>query len=48
MPADHMVQAVEAFAGKMDLRPPYAAIRSREGSAGHPAADPKLLLSLWL
>ena len=48
LPADHMVRTVEAFVGKLDLRPLYAAIRSREGTAGHPAADPKLLVGLWL
>ena len=43
-----MVRLVEAFVGTLDLRPLYDAIGSREGTAGHPAADPKLLVALWL
>jgi len=36
------------FVETLELRPFYEAIGSREGEAGRPAADPKVLLALWL
>ncbi len=48
LPADHMVRVVEAFVGRLDLSPLYTAIRAREGAPGHPPADPRLIVSLWL
>lgn len=45
---DHRVRVVWAFVDKLDLAPLYASIKSREGTAGRPAADPMLLLALWL
>jgi len=33
---------------RLELAPFYEAIGSREGEAGRPAADPKVLLALWL
>lgn len=48
LPSDHQVRLVEAFVGKLDLGPLHAAIRAREGTPGHPAADPRLMVSLWL
>lgn len=48
LPGDHRARLVWGFVETLDLTPFYAAIRSREGEAGHPAADPKVLLALWL
>ena len=36
------------FVEGLDLSAFYATIRSREGRAGRPAIDPKILLALWL
>lgn len=48
LPRDHRARIVWSFTGSLDLGPFYAAIGSREGVAGHPAADPRVLLALWL
>jgi len=48
LPADHRARIVWSFVESLDLKPFYEAIRSREGEAGRPAADPKVLLALWL
>ena len=48
LPRDHMARTVEAFVGTLDMTPLYAAIRAREGRPGHPPADPKLIVALWL
>jgi transposase/ribosomal protein L34 len=45
---DHRARLVWRFVETLDLGPFYAAIQSREGEAGRPAADPKVLLALWL
>lgn len=45
---DHRARLVWRFVETLELGPFYAAIRSREGEAGRPAADPKVLLALWL
>ena len=39
---------VWAFAERLDLSPLYGAIKAVEGRPGHPPADPRLLLALWL
>jgi transposase len=39
---------VWAFVEGLDLAPLYDLIQSREGEAGRPAADPAVLLALWL
>ena len=44
----HAARLVWTFVTQMDLRQFYAAIGSREGDAGRPAADPRVLLALWL
>jgi transposase len=46
--ADHRVRLVWGFAEGLDLSALYAAIRSVEGHAGHPPADPRILMALWL
>jgi transposase len=48
LPADHPVRLVDAFVARLDLRPLRDAIKSREGTPGHPAVDPALLVTLWL
>jgi transposase len=45
---DHAARLVWTFVTQMDLSQFYAAIGSREGEAGRPAADPRVLLALWL
>jgi transposase len=45
---DHRARLVWQFAEDLDLTAFYAAIRSREGTAGRPPADPRVLLALWL
>jgi transposase len=48
LPADHLARVVWRFVEGLDLSPLYAGIGSREGEAGRPAADPAVLLALWL
>jgi transposase len=48
LPQGHAARLVWTFVTQMDLGPFYAAIGSREGEAGRPAADPQVLLALWL
>ena len=46
--ADHRARLVWRFVETLELTGFYQAIRSRDGEAGRPAADPKVLLALWL
>ena len=48
LPPDHRARLVWAFAEGLDLGPLYAAIKAVEGHAGHPPADPRMLMALWL
>ncbi len=48
LPAEHRARLVWRFVETLDLTAFYEAIRSREGEAGRPAADPKIPLALWL
>lgn len=48
LPADHRVRLVWAFVEGLDLEPLYARIKAVEGRPGHPPADPRLLMALWL
>lgn len=48
LPADHMARLVWDFTNTLDLGVLYDRIKSREGTAGRPAADPRVLLALWL
>jgi len=45
---DHQARAVWAFVERFDLSEFHARIQSREGSAGRPAIDPRILLGLWI
>lgn len=45
---DHRARIVWAFVESLDLGALYAKIRARGDRAGRPAADPRVLLALWL
>ena len=45
---DHPVRAVWALVEGLDLSALHEVIKAREGQPGHPPADPKLMLALWL
>lgn len=46
--SDHRVRLVWSFVEGLELAPFYEGIRSLEGAAGRPPADPRVLLALWL
>jgi transposase len=48
LPEDHKARIVWSWATRMDLSRFYAAIRAVEGAPGRPAADPAVLLALWI
>jgi transposase len=45
---DHRARMVVGFVETLDLRQLYDKVKSREGTAGRPAADPVVLFALWL
>ncbi len=45
---EHEVRAVWEFVGRLDLSQYYEDIEVREGEAGRPAMDPRLMISLWI
>jgi transposase len=45
---DHPARAIWEFVGRLDLSPYTERIRSVDGTAGRPAFDPQLLVSLWV
>jgi transposase len=45
---DHRARLVVGFVETLDLTALYNKIEAREGTAGRPAADPAVLLALWL
>lgn len=48
LPPGHAARLVWRFVEGLDLHRFYATIRAREGRAGRPAIDPKILVALWL
>ena len=48
LPDEHRVRALWDALCDLDLSGFYAPIGSREGAAGRPAIDPKILVGLWL
>jgi transposase len=48
LPHDHKARVVWAFVESLDIEALYESIKSREGGAGRPAADPRVLLALWI
>jgi transposase len=45
---DHQARLVWQYCLELDLTPLYDSIGSREGGPGAPAADPRVLVALWL
>ncbi len=45
---DHVARLVWAFTARFDYAPLLDAVAAREGSAGAPQTDPRLLVALWL
>src|SRR6266852_4556168 len=45
---DHAARSIWAYVEQLDLRELEDAIKAREGTRGHPAITPRLLLALWL
>jgi len=48
LPAEHPARVIWAYVERLDLTRLHAAIKAREGVAGHPPIDPRLMLALWL
>src|SRR5258708_6369957 len=48
LPANHWARLVWSFVESLDVSELYERVKSREGEAGRPAADPAVLLALWL
>lgn len=48
VPADHRVRQVWRFVEGLDLCALMARIKAVEGRPGHPPADPRILMALWL
>ena len=48
VPEDHRVRLVWQFVAELDLTLLLVAIKAVEGQAGHPPADPRILVALWL
>lgn len=48
IPEEHEARAIWEFVGRLDLSRYYEDIRSKDGSAGRPAFDPHLMISLWI
>lgn len=48
LPEEHRARVLWDAVEELDLSAFYADVASREGSAGRPAIDPKILVALWL
>lgn len=48
LPDDHRARSLWDAVEELDLSAFYAHVGSREGAAGRPAIDPKILVALWL
>jgi transposase len=48
IPEDHEARAIWEIIGSLDLSCYYDQVDAREGQAGAPAFDPRLLVSLWV
>ena len=48
LPDDHRARLVWAYVEGLDFAPLYEQIQAVEGYAGRPAADPRILMALWL
>ena len=47
IPEDHEARAIWEFVGRLDLNTYYNDIKSKEGSAGRAALDPRLMICIW-
>src|SRR5262249_33476460 len=48
LPDEHRARVIWHALEKLDLSAFYEPVGSREGSAGRPAIDPRILVALWL
>lgn len=48
LPSDHLARVVWRYAERLELSAMYASIAARDDQPGRPAADPRVLLALWL
>jgi transposase len=48
LPPEHRARQAWAFVAGLDLRPLYDRSKAVEGHPGHPPADPRILVALWL
>src|SRR5918993_1870811 len=48
VPTDHRVRMVWTFVEGLDVSALVTAVKAVEGRPGHPPADPRILLALWL
>src|SRR3954466_459762 len=48
VPTDHRIRMVWTFVEGLDVSALVAAVKAVEGRPGHPPADPRILLALWL
>ena len=48
LPEDHRARLLWSAVGRLDLGAFYGEVGSRDGAAGRPAIDPKILIVLWL
>lgn len=48
VPKDHRVRVVWTYVDSLDFSPIYQNIKAVEGGAGRDAADPKILMALWM
>lgn len=48
IPEDHVARALWRLVESMDVSKFTEEVKAREGSAGRPATDPKILVTLWL
>ena len=45
---DHLARVIWRYVESLDLGALYEPIKARQGTAGHPPIDPRLMLALWL
>ena len=48
LPPAHKVRAIWAYVDGLDLTAFFQRVKAVEGKSGHPAIDPRILVSLWL
>jgi transposase len=48
LPRDHLARLVWRFVERLDLSAIHDAVRARDGRAGRPMTDPRIMVALWL